>query len=148
MPETPTISLSHVAVCTSDIERSARFYLEALGFVLDHYVDIGPPFDILSELPGFTGRAGFFTLGGVRIELLSFNPEVIGPRERRPMNQLGLTHLSFRVSDIDAVAQRIVDFGGVVLADTRVEAPHVKMIFCTDPDGTRIELMQELSNTV
>lgn len=148
MTDSPTISVSHVAVCTSDIERSARFYSKAFGFVLDHYIDVEPPFDIVSELPGFTGRAGFFDLGGVRIELLTFSPEVIGPRERRPMNQLGITHLSLRVSDIDAVAQRVAAAGGVLLPNTRIEVPHVKMMFCTDPDGTRIELMQPRSNAL
>jgi catechol 2,3-dioxygenase-like lactoylglutathione lyase family enzyme len=148
MTDAPTIAVSHVAVCTSDIERSARFYSEAFGFVLDHYIDIEAPFDTVSELPGFTGRAGFFDLGSFRLELLTFSPEVVGPRERRAMNQLGITHISLRVSDIDAVAQRVEAAGGVLLPETRIEVPHVKMMFCTDPDGTRIELMQPLTSAL
>jgi catechol 2,3-dioxygenase-like lactoylglutathione lyase family enzyme len=137
------VTISHIGFCVSDIQRSARFY-EALGFVLEHYVDIGPPFERMTELPGTDGRAGFFRRGDVTIELASYqSPGVVGPSERRAMNQLGLTHLSLIVADLDAVAGLIAEHGGRVLSHTRVESPMGPMIFCTDPDGIRLELWQK-----
>ncbi len=60
------------------------------------------------------------------------------------MNQLGLTHLSLRVHDVDAVASAIESLGGTVVADTRTtfgSSDVLDFVYCTDPDGVRIELM-------
>ena len=57
---------------------------------------------------------------GVTIELLGFvSPDPTGDGERRPMNQLGLTHLSLRVDDVEAVAAVIEELGGTVVRATR-----------------------------
>lgn len=138
----PAVTVSHIGICVSDIASSVRFY-EGLGFVLEYYVDIGPPFELMTELPGTKGRAGFFRLGDVRIELATYeSPGVVGPAERRAMNQIGITHLSLIIADLDEIAGRIAEYGGHVLSHTKVETPMGPMIFCTDPDGTRLELWQ------
>ena len=141
----PGVSVSHFGICVSDEERSLRFYTEALGFEFDHTVDVTPPFDRLTELPGMENRCSFLLLGDRKIELLAFaSPPVTGSGERRPMNRLGITHLSLIVEDLEDVCARIGRFGGQVLDHTRVSGPHGEMIFCTDPDGTRIELWEKL----
>jgi predicted enzyme related to lactoylglutathione lyase len=140
----PDVVVSHIGICTSDLERAERFYVGALDFVLDYYAEIGPPFDHMTEVPGLKGRAGFYWRGEVRIELAAYeSPAVLGSAERRPMNQLGITHLSFVVADIEDTARRIAEHGGRVLAETRVESPYGPLMFCTDPDGIRLELWQK-----
>ena len=61
------------------------------------------------------------------------------------MNQLGLTHLSLRVDDVDGLAATIEALGGTVVPATRTtfELPEARLdfLYCTDPDGVRIELM-------
>ena len=61
------------------------------------------------------------------------------------MNQLGLTHLSIRVDDVAAVAATLEALGGTVLADSRttfdLPGASLDFVYCTDPDGVRIELM-------
>ena len=62
------------------------------------------------------------------------------------MNQLGLTHLSLRVDDVEAAAATIEALGGTVV---RPDPDHLRrsvrssldFVYCTDPDGVRIELM-------
>jgi catechol 2,3-dioxygenase-like lactoylglutathione lyase family enzyme len=143
------VSVSHVGICISDMQRSARFYTGALGFVEEYYLDVGPPgdaCDVLTELPELSCRVGFFRQDGIRIELCTYeHPDVVGPAERRPMNQLGLTHLSLIVEDIAAVTARIVECGGRVYPQTRITTPKGDMIFCTDPDGIRIELWERIA---
>jgi predicted enzyme related to lactoylglutathione lyase len=144
MSQNPTISASHFSICVSNIERSVHFYTEALGFVLDYYVDVGSPFEVLTELPKLKARAGFFRLDGARIELLHYeSPAATGSNERRPMNQLGFTHMGLVVDSIDAVADRIVRYGGHVYSETKVKHSKGELVFCTDPDGVRIELWQK-----
>ena len=138
-------AFSHQSICVSDRARSLRFYSEALGFVLDRSLDIGAECEGITELEGIKSAADFMTLGAMKIELLSYeSPPVIGSATRRPMNQLGLTHLSFLVASIAETVARIEACGGQVLPSTRLETPQGDLIFCTDPDGVRIELWEKI----
>ena len=78
-----------------------------------------------------------------RIELLHYpSPGHQGDGQRRPMNLLGLTHLSFAVDDLDAVAEAALNFGGRVLPFTRATFQSGNSgLFLLDPDGLRIELI-------
>jgi len=146
MSQKPTVTFSHIGICVSDLGRSERFYTQALGFVLSHTVEAGAPFDLVSELPGLKLRASFLKRDGVTIELLYHeHPVAVGPAERRPMNQLGLTHLAFTLDDLTQVAEGIVAHGGRVYPQTKVNTRAGDFMFCTDPDGTRIELWQKLA---
>ncbi len=83
---------------------------------------------------------------GVTIELLGFaSPGVVGDGQRRPMNQLGFTHISLLVDDVDQVASTIEEMGGTAVRSSRTtfDGPGVRLdfLYCTDPDGVRIELM-------
>jgi catechol 2,3-dioxygenase-like lactoylglutathione lyase family enzyme len=144
MTQKPSMTFSHIGVCVSDMERSTRFYTEALGFVISHSLEAGAPFHILTEMRELKLQATFMTRGALMIELLYHEiPPAIGSSERRPMNQLGVTHLSFVVDDMEAICELIVKYGGHVYRQTRVGSPVGDMMFCTDPDGVRIELWQK-----
>jgi predicted enzyme related to lactoylglutathione lyase len=58
------------------------------------------------------------------------------------MNQRGITHLCFNVSDLREVCRRIEAAGGSVHLQTLTEMPAADIVFCTDPNGSRIELVQ------
>ncbi|GAB3104173.1 VOC family protein [Aestuariicella hydrocarbonica] len=135
------VNLLHIGICTSDLQRSLRFYTEALGFVHEREVgEIGPPFDKLIELPGQSLTAHHVSCDGLRLELISFS-DVVGSGERCPMNQLGFTHMTLTVDDIEATCDRIEQFGGRAHRETQIDSPYGPIVFCTDPDGLRIELM-------
>lgn len=135
--------LRHIGICTADIARSSNFYIGALDFEpLMDITRIGAPFDDLIEQPGATLLVQQLRCGEATIELLGLqDSEVTGSDQRRPMNQRGFTHMTLVVDDIDATAQRIVEHGGSVHEETRVDSPFGELLFCTDPDGVRIELM-------
>jgi glyoxylase I family protein len=144
-----TAAFSHVGLCVSDLARSIRFYAEGLGFEVAESWTVGADYGTLMELPDVELTSQFLRRDGMAIELLSYaSPGVVGPAERRPVNQLGLTHFCFRVDDVDAVADRLRDLGGTVHEHTRTTfpdatgAPQMDFVYCTDPDGTRIELMR------
>lgn len=147
MSRQPAPVFRHIGICTSNLEHSLRFYTEALGFSLVRSIEeLGAPFDTLLELPGAKFRAHQVQLGEVTLELLGFsNAEILGPAEPRPMNQLGITHLTLAVDDVDEVLGRIEKFGGTVRRETRVDSPFGPIVFCSDPDGVRIEVMQQMS---
>ncbi len=136
--------IRHIGLCTADIERASRFYREALGFQpLADIFEIGAPFDALIEQPGATLRVQQLKAGDAIIELLGYKDlDVTGSADRCPMNRLGFTHMTLVVDDIDSTVSRICEFGGQVHDETRVDSPFGQILFCTDPDGVRIELMQ------
>jgi len=141
------VTVSHVGICVSDLDRSLRFYCEGLGFELVQSHTVGEAFGRLMEIDGVSLQSRFVRRDGFSIELLHFDePGHSGDATRRPMNQLGFTHLSLRVDDLDAVAGTVETFGGSVVDATRTTfgsgATALDFLYCTDPDGVRIELMR------
>jgi glyoxylase I family protein len=139
-------TFSHVGVCVSDLDRSTAFYTGVLGFRELFTVELGPEVAATMEIEGrFTSR--MLTRGDLRVELLHWiEPEAGGERSRRPMNQLGMTHLCFRVENIDDLFTAAERLGGHVHQDTLsviegagLDGGPVKTIYLSDPDGVRIE---------
>jgi catechol 2,3-dioxygenase-like lactoylglutathione lyase family enzyme len=141
----PLARFTHVGIGVSDLERSLRFYRDLLGFTFEHRLDVaGEPTDTLLRLRGTKLHAEYLTRDGVRIELLRFASPPPPSRPDRPMNQYGLTHLSFRVTDLDAVLAGLRAAGERVLEDTIIRFPEWQSAACfiVDPDGQLIELVQ------
>ena len=153
------LTLSHTGICVTDLARSIRFYEQVLGAVVLDRVDLTakmpPDYRGLLEIPEDThATCTFLGVNGRLMELLHYlddsgEPDFSGPGERRPMNQLGLTHLSFRTPDraeFEAVIERVREHGGKVVEESRFIIPdrnghRIDVVFCTDPDGTRLEFM-------
>jgi lactoylglutathione lyase len=146
----PVQLFTHVGICVADLDRSLRFYVEALGFSRREPDGVvGTSIDPLVELDGVELEFRFLTRDGMSVELLHFvSPDPVGPAGRRPMNQLGLTHFGLAITDLDAVVRSIVEYGGQVYPHTRVsyrvdeDSPRIDSVYCTDPDGVRLELME------
>ena len=62
-------------------------------------------------------------------------------RLRRARNEIGFTHLSFFVDDVDRVAAHLAALGGEVLARQTRRQLGYEVVFVADPDGARVELM-------
>jgi catechol 2,3-dioxygenase-like lactoylglutathione lyase family enzyme len=141
----PLQRLTHIGICVSDMERSLRFYRDLLGFCWEHELHVeGEPSDTLLGLRDVKLHAVYLTRDGVRIELLRFaNPPAPPPRTRT-MHEHGLTHLSFRVADLEATLAALRAGGVRVLDATVIRIPPVEAAACfvVDPDGQLIELVQ------
>ncbi len=138
-------ALSHIGICVSDIDRSVRFYRDALGFTYVSDLEVaGEPSDTLLRLKDVKLKAVYLERDGCRIELLHYASPARKPAARaREMNDLGFTHLSFRVSDFEATLAALRKAGATVLEETIVRIPGGDSLaaFLTDPDGVLIELV-------
>jgi catechol 2,3-dioxygenase-like lactoylglutathione lyase family enzyme len=137
--------VGHLGICISDLLRSLRFYRDLLGFREISRLEVaGTHTDRLLGLQNVKLSAVYLERDGMRIELLAFaSPELREAPAPRPINQLGLTHLSVRVKDLGAVVEELRAAGVQVLESTRVAiAPGTAAVFVMDPDGTRIELVE------
>ena len=143
---------SHIGIGVSDIERSGRFYIDVLGFTQLYALDFaGNEVAATMEQDG-TFRSMMLLRDDVRIELLQWvDVPISGTGQRKPMTELGFTHLSFRVDDVNELSDAVIAAGGAVhrrtltvLGSEGADPPPTKLLYVTDPDGTRIELMENV----
>ena len=138
--------LSHIGLCVADLEAALPFYTRGLGFREVHRLSVsGPHAEQLLGLPDLQLEVVYLERDDTCIELLHYpSPGHTGEPSARPMNARGLTHVSLRTDDLDADIAALRGLGGSVLEETRIENPafSARCIFVTDPDGTRIELVE------
>jgi glyoxylase I family protein len=138
---------SHIGIGVSDMERSVRFYCDVFDFTQLYALDFEN-----NEVAATMEQEGAFKSamllrGDVRIELLQWvGVPTTGSRERKPMTELGFTHLSFRVEEIDDLTDAVLAAGGAVHPQTLAYVgpegtAQTALLYYTDPDGTRIEVM-------
>jgi glyoxylase I family protein len=140
---------SHIGIAVKDLHRSRRFYTDVLGFTQLYQLDFEN-----NEVAATMEQEGVFRSAmlirkDIRIELLQWvDVPVTGSGQRRPMTELGVTHLCFRVENIDELTDAVVAAGGAVVEQTRTvlgdatDPAAPRLVYLTDPDGTRVELMQ------
>ncbi len=140
------LHFSHTGICVSDLDRSTAFYRDVLGFKEHHrlhFADDGS--SKLLRLENASFEVVYLERDGTVIELLFFEERVVTQDAwPRDVNKLGLTHLSFNVSEIENLSAAVEAAGGRILEQTRlgeVGSP-VVALFATDPDGTLLEFVQ------
>jgi catechol 2,3-dioxygenase len=122
--------LGHVVLFVSNLERSANFYRDTLGF---------------REISRTSGAAAFSS-GRTHHELLLL--EVGTAPEQKHQAKPGLYHIGFKIGDSPADAQIIykeLQAKGVPIVGT---ADHTvtHSIYILDPDGNELELYADVSD--
>lgn len=136
--------VSHLGICVSDLERSIAFYRDGLGFQKVHVLSVeGEPSDTLLQLRDVRLHAVYLERDGLRIELLHYQTPPSPPRAPvRSMNDLGFTHLSLIVADIEANLPALEAAGATIEHATRIRAgDRTVAIMVRDPDGLLLELV-------
>jgi catechol 2,3-dioxygenase-like lactoylglutathione lyase family enzyme len=108
--------LQLVPIPVADVDAAKQFYIEKLGFRLDHDVTNGPHFRVVQLTPPGSACSICFGIGIVKTA---------------PGSVQGL-HLA--VSDIHAARAQLVE-RGVDASDVRELAPGIFFVFFKDPDG-------------
>lgn len=137
--------LLHYSHCVSDIERSRRFYTEVLGFevVAEFDFDDAATAQVM-DLPGCRFKGIFMKCDGMRIEIIGFTKPAPAPvRPKRAANEVGHSHLSFYVTNLDETLAELAAKGVAIERHTRaVLAGGIECCVVRDPDGFPIELVQ------
>jgi glyoxylase I family protein len=137
---------SHIGIGVSDLDRSIAFYSDVFGFAELYRLDFANNEVAATMEQEGTFRSAMLLRDDVRIELLQWVGVETSGGGKKPMTQLGFTHLSFRVEEIDDLTDAVVAAGGAVhpqtLAYVGAEgSTKTGLLYYTDPDGTRIEVM-------
>jgi catechol 2,3-dioxygenase-like lactoylglutathione lyase family enzyme len=132
---------NHVGLCVRDRVRSRRFYEGLLGFRF--WWEIDAPEEGTDQLIGLPTPLGlhatYLVRDGLVLELLDYSQRAVRSDGRRVMDEVGLTHISFSVPDLDAALQRVTEYGGEVVPGSASDYA----VMIRDPDGQLIELLPD-----
>ena len=125
--------IQHVGLVVSDLERSRRFYAEALG---------------LEEVPrpaNFTFDGAWFRFADTELHLLSeaHTTGGAGQGDVGAGAARGLTsHIAFEVDDLEPALARLAKQGVELTGGPMPRGDGVTQVFFLDPDGYVLELFQ------
>lgn len=121
--------LSHAALRTRDIEKTARFYREALGL---------PEAFRMAREDGSVGTIYLYFAPGQYLELFPDGTEAEAPDRKRA----GFCHLCLMTRDIHKAYAAVREAGGPLDSEIRRGKSMCLMFWTHDPDGTQIEIME------
>ena len=136
---------ANVTISVSDLDKSTKFY-QALGFEAGDEHDIPA---VVAKALGSTAKDAklairFMKRDGVVLELVHITPAPKQKASRGSTAQFGLAHIAFRVDDVDRVAAIVKQNGGGSVDKNRTKlgpaGQGIDILFCTDPDGTMMEI--------
>ncbi|WP_173052973.1 VOC family protein [Phytohabitans houttuyneae] len=124
---TRSAGLRQVRLGSRDLDRSAAFYRDLLGF---------------DEVPAAGPHARCFAAGEVRVLVTEVEPGAdLGGWVDDDL-QGGVRHFGMKVGDIDARVRDLAAAGVTVLSPPADVLGDVRIAFFLDPDGARLEFVQ------
>jgi len=144
------MKLRHVGITVTNIEESINFYKSIFGFaVVKDMNEAGEHIDKFSGLKGIDVRTVKMTeeYGGL-IELLHYrsHPKTKDENLSHDITQIGCSHFALTVEGLLELYEHMKEQGVTVLCEPqRSPDGQVLLTFCKDPDGTLIELVEELT---
>jgi len=141
------MNIRHTGIVVSDIDRSIDFYTKLLGFsIKKDMVESGEYIDNFSDLKDAKVRTVKMSLdSGDMVELLCYESHPEQPDMSRPITRIGCSHIALTVDDLDDTYQRLLESGVVFNSPPQLSPDgFAKVTFCKDPDGSLIEVVEEL----
>jgi catechol 2,3-dioxygenase-like lactoylglutathione lyase family enzyme len=137
-------AIRHSGIVVSDLDASLKFYRDLLGFKATKTLQEKGPYlnNILVLKEAAVTTVKMAADDGNQIELLFFGPDT-KPAPNKKLDEVGLTHLAFTVSDLDSLYSRLVAEGVVFNSAPQLSPDgYAKVAFCQDPDGVFLELVE------
>jgi catechol 2,3-dioxygenase-like lactoylglutathione lyase family enzyme len=137
--------IDHLNIVVSDLDRAVAFFRllgfsEGLGATLDAA--------FLEVISGIAGASGHFVTlhhpaSNVAIELLQFERDAGADPALGRADRIGLRHLAFAVTDIDAVVAKLAAHGVTFLSPVQTwQHTGKRLVYCYGPDGILLELAE------
>ena len=137
--------IDHLNIVVSDLEKSKEFFL-LLGCTEGISSDLDTGF--MEKVTGIQGAKGTFVAlhhpgSNLSIELLKFDDAAAGDETIGQANRIGLRHLAFAVSDIEAEVQRLRSHGVEFIGEIQTwEKTGKRLVYFRGPDGILLEFAQ------
>lgn len=144
----------HVSLATADLDAFLGFYRDLLGLPLNSegliepapgFEDLYAAFESVTALPGTRARVAQLGAGNLQIEVFQYLDPLPRPGEARPPCDVGIRHIAFDVTDIEAEYARLKAAGVPSLSVPQTMGPFgLRSVYLRDPDGNIVELQEVL----
>lgn len=139
----------HIGITVRDVERSARFYEESLGFVPVERWSRAEPYvqRVVGYYPDVTLEIVVLQIPGspVLLEILEYQGVETAPVDPASGNP-GTAHFCLFVDNLDDLYARLkakgVEFVSEVETATAGPIKGGRLVYMIDPDGIRVELVE------
>jgi len=141
------IKTRHTGLVVKDIGRSIQFY-KSLGLeVWKREIESGY---FISQVVGISNAeietAKLKVSDNSMLELLEYKSHPSKAHKQiYPSNYHGCSHVAFSVTDIDEIYKNLESIGGKLVNSPEISDNGLfKVMYCHDPDGILIEMVEEL----
>jgi len=143
------ISIRHIGIVVNNIDKSLSFYRGLLGFEVVRDMDEkGNIIDVFLNMKGVNVRTvKLKDSNGIMIELLKFysHPKDLNLNVDNQLVNIGCSHFALTIDNLDKLYQKLKKKKVYFLSEPQTTSDNgVKVVFCKDPDGTFIELVEVL----
>jgi catechol 2,3-dioxygenase-like lactoylglutathione lyase family enzyme len=153
-PSTVTIGFMHAIHATNRVETTLSFYTDVFGITAEVRPFSNPAVATLTNSPGAALRLAMLPLPGhgLNLELTEFTNVERAPAEPSLVDP-GAPHMKVLVRDLAPVLAALDRRGAPIVtrssAPVRVDTEHgtVRAIFCRDPDGYLVEVIEVQDGT-
>ena len=139
--------VTHIGICVRDMDKSLAFYRDALGMKVlgDRATDPsegGRPHNYKHRRSTRRWVSLSYGEGTSPTLTLTSHPDDEPDGQSILLDQVGITHFSFAVSDVRVLAEELavkgVELGGPIEAFTN-ERGEIRSIYVRDPDGILVQ---------
>lgn len=139
-------AVRHIGIVVSDLSKAIHFYKDLLGLkIIKEMSETGNYIDTILSLKNVVVRTVKMKADDDNIvELLYFKSHLKKPKNRN-LAEIGCSHAAFTVEDVDKEYKRLKKNGVNFNSFPKISPDgYVKVVFCRDPDGSFIELVEVL----
>ncbi len=134
----------HIGIVVEDIAKMSSFYKNGFNLeIIYHQIEGGEFIRNILQDPYSIEIIKMGRDGVVFLELLKFDKSKSGVGI--DINERGITHFAVTISDVDDIVPILSNIGATFFGEPHInENGTHKVVFCIDPEGNKIELVQEL----
>ena len=140
-------AIRHVGLVVADLEKSLKFWCDAMGFVVSRRMEeSGPHVDAMLGLQDVrVTTVKLKSPDGNMLELLRFRSHPSQPAWNGSPYSTGLTHIAMTVHSIEETVARLSSYG-VRFPNPPQRSPDGKVIvtYAVGPENILLELVEEL----
>jgi len=140
------MKIRHTGIVVCNIDKALHFYNKLLGLkIVKDVWESGSFIDNILSLKDVNVRTVKMEAGGSLIELLYFKSHPTSGLWQNRITSLGCSHIALTVDNLENCFNMLKEENTCFISEPQTSPDgNAKVAFCRDPDGTFIELVEDL----